>query len=122
MNKKIILVTVIALVLGFGTGTVIGNVQQKPVQAATTAPDVQGGCPDPTSQGAYNQLGTDPTTGKAICHFVYSNACPYTEAVSADDPMCYKNQPAQSTSTDTTNNGSITPTAATTTKSSSCAQ
>lgn len=50
-------------------------------------------CPADTSQGAYNQLGTDPTTGAPICHFVFSNACPYTEAVSADDPMCYKSQP-----------------------------
>lgn len=52
-------------------------------------------CPAPTSEGAWNQIGTDPTTGAAICHFVYANACPYFEAVSADDPMCYKNQPQQ---------------------------
>lgn len=52
-------------------------------------------CPAPTAEGAYNQLGTDPTTGAAICHFVFANACPYSEAVSADDPLCYKNQPQQ---------------------------
>lgn len=52
-------------------------------------------CPADTAEGAYNQLGTDPATGAALCHFVYANACPYTEAVSADDPMCYKAQVSQ---------------------------
>lgn len=105
MNKKMILVTAFAIVVGITTGFGIGTAQRTPVQAET--PTVQGGCPAPTSKGAYNQLGTDPATGKSICHFVFSNACPYTEAVSADDPMCYKNQPVQTPP--------ITPTTGTTT-------
>lgn len=56
-------------------------------------------CPAPTPLGAYNQLGTDPTTGAAICHFVYADACPYTEAVSATDPLCAKSAPQQPAAT-----------------------
>lgn len=51
-------------------------------------------CPAPTDQGAYFLRGFDKDTGAAVCGFSWYHACPYTEAVSADDPMCYKNQPA----------------------------
>lgn len=54
-------------------------------------------CPADTTEGAYFLRGYDKETGAAVCGFSYFNACPYTEAVSADDPLCYKNQPAQPT-------------------------
>ena len=48
-------------------------------------------CPASTSQGTYFQRGTD-ANGKPVCAFAYYQACPYSEAVSASDPMCYKGQ------------------------------
>lgn len=59
-------------------------------QPSDTAGRCADKCPAPTADGAYNQIGTDPATGAAICHFVFTNACPYTEAVSATDPLCAK--------------------------------
>lgn len=50
-------------------------------------------CPLPTAEGTYFNRGFDPDTGKAICGFSFYHACPYSEAVSADDPLCYKDQP-----------------------------
>lgn len=50
-------------------------------------------CPGPTSEGVYYQQGIDKDTGAAVCGFSYYHQCPYTDAVSADNPLCYKNQP-----------------------------
>lgn len=86
-NVKYILAVIVVVVLSIGTSLALPADRTQPASAATS-------CPAPTSEGAYNQLGTDDN-GNAICHFVYSNACPYTEAVSADDPMCYKAQVSQ---------------------------
>lgn len=52
-------------------------------------------CPLPTDQGVYYLQGFDKETGAAICGFSYYHQCPYTDAVSADDPLCYKSAPAQ---------------------------
>lgn len=37
-----------------------------------------------------NHEGAAFDRGNGNCGFAYYNACPYSEAVSADDPMCYK--------------------------------
>lgn len=49
-------------------------------------------CPPATSEGAYFERGRDKD-GNAICGFAWYNACPYTEAVAASDPMCEKSKP-----------------------------
>ena len=46
-------------------------------------------CPPPTSEGAYFERGIGKD-GNVICGFAWYNACPYTEAVPATDPMCEK--------------------------------
>lgn len=58
-------------------------------------------CPANTSEGAYFLRGTD-SNGKVLCGFSFYNACPYSEAVSADDPMCQKAAPALTTSGNST--------------------
>lgn len=65
--------------------------QPAPAQPAPQPSSNQGACPAPTSQGAYYQRGTNPD-GTPACGFAYYNACPYSEGVSANDPMCYKGQ------------------------------
>lgn len=87
--SKYIIAAALVTTLNIGIGLALPTLSSAP--RAATAESTS--CPANTPQGAYNQLGTDDN-GNAICHFVYSNACPYTEAVSADDPLCYKNQPA----------------------------
>ncbi len=54
--------------------------------------DVSTTCPDATSEGAYFVRGYNDD-GSAVCGFAFYNACPYYEAVSADDPMCFKTTP-----------------------------
>lgn len=106
-TSKLIIAAALVTVLNIGLAVFspLHSAAPQPVSAASdksdgdcdptdTAGRCSDKCPAPTAEGAYNQLGTDPTTGAAICHFVFTNACPYSEAVSADDPMCYKNQPA----------------------------
>ena len=51
-------------------------------------------CPPPTSEGAYFERGIGKD-GNVICGFSWYNACPYTEAVSATDPMCEKARQSQ---------------------------
>lgn len=46
-------------------------------------------CPTATSEGAYFERGIGKD-GNVICGFSWYNACPYTEAVSANDPGCEK--------------------------------
>lgn len=109
--KRLILATLMVTALTIGVGFALPTyTRTQPVQADGTSDKYDGDCnpldtvgrcadkcPAPTAEGAYNQLGTDPTTGAAICHFVYTNACPYTEAVSADDPLCAKSAPVATT-------------------------
>lgn len=52
-------------------------------------------CPTDTAQNTWYIMGYDKTTNAAVCHIEYYNACPYSENVSADDPMCYKVYPKQ---------------------------
>lgn len=51
-------------------------------------------CPADTDQGVYYEQGQD-RDGKLVCGFAYFHQCPYTNAVSADDPLCYKIQQEQ---------------------------
>jgi len=51
-------------------------------------------CPPPTSEGAYFERGIGKD-GNVICGFAWYNACPYTEAVPATDPMCEKARQSQ---------------------------
>lgn len=52
-------------------------------------------CPPATDAYTWYILGYDKDTNMAVCHIEYYHACPYSENVSADDPMCYKNNPQQ---------------------------
>ena len=61
--------------------------KSQPVKAEVAAQ-----CPADTDKGVYFERGRDDS-GNPICGFAWFNACPYTEAVPADDPLCYKNQP-----------------------------
>ena len=44
-------------------------------------------CPPPTSEGVYFKRSIDEK-GNAVCGFSFYNACPYEEAISADNPAC----------------------------------
>lgn len=47
-------------------------------------------CPPDAADHTYYLMGYDKNAGAAVCHIEYYHACPYSEGVSADDPMCYK--------------------------------
>ena len=64
----------------------------QPASAATAEPITT--CPANTSEGAYFERGRDKD-GNVICGFAWYNACPYTEAVPATDPMCDKAKPTE---------------------------
>lgn len=75
------------------TGVAIALPPQTKTQPASAATgSVTTDCPANTSEGAYFERGRDKD-GNAICGFAWYNACPYTEAVPATDPMCDKAKP-----------------------------
>ena len=50
-------------------------------------------CPAATSEGVYYIQGYDKDTNKVVCGFSYYHACPYADAMSADDPQCQELSP-----------------------------
>lgn len=66
--------------------------------AQPPAPNVQAtstiNCPAHTDKGAYFVRSIDEN-GNVVCGFTFYEACPYTEAVAADDPLCEKSKPVQ---------------------------
>lgn len=52
-------------------------------------------CPAANADGVYYLQGYDKNTNVSVCGFSYYHQCPYSDAVSADDPLCYKQHPNQ---------------------------
>lgn len=91
---KIILAAAALSIAVVAANTVL-PVQSLPRSAsATQAATPRTECPPATSEGAYFERGRDKD-GNAICGFAWYNACPYTEAVAASDPMCEKSKPTE---------------------------
>lgn len=82
----------IAILVGLLVGLVAASLL--PAQARPQTASAATECPAANDKGAYFERGRDDE-GNAICGFAWYNACPYTEAVPADDPMCKKAQVSQ---------------------------
>lgn len=101
--KKLLLGGLSAAIFALGVMTVLPVQPPEPPVSAQQASDKYDGdctgretqgrcadkCPPNTDKGAYFLRGYDDN-GAAICAFSWYNACPYVEAVPADDPMCEK--------------------------------
>jgi hypothetical protein len=109
VKTSLAIIFIIALSVGVGLALPATSTHPQPASAATsdkydgdctgseTAGRCADKCPADTAEGAYFVRGNDKDTGAVVCGFSYYHACPYSEAVSADNPLCYKGQPATAT-------------------------
>lgn len=99
MNKyKLIKLFIAVLGLAFVISVIVAmlpaEMRTRPTSASQGA-EITQTCPAPTDKGVYFERGFDKSTGELICGFSFYNACPYSEGVSADDPMCEKAKPTE---------------------------
>lgn len=122
--RRLILAAVLVTVLNVGVAfTLPTYTRTQPVQADSsdkydgdcqptdTAGRCADKCPADTSEGAYYVQGYDKDTGAVVCGFGFYHACPYADAVSADDPLCAKLQAEQTPAAATVPATTPTPTA-----------
>lgn len=96
MSKtRLILGAVLATITAIGICTALPSQSRTQPANASTSDPVRSECPAPTSEGVYFERGYDKTTGEVTCGFSFYHACPYSEGVSADDPMCEKAKPTE---------------------------
>lgn len=110
---KHILTIVGILIVAFGVNIVLpAQTHLQPVSASETGDKYDGDCtghetagrcadkcPLDTPDGTYHLQGYDKDTGAAICRLEYYHACPYADAVKADDPLCAKLEAQQQADT-----------------------
>lgn len=120
---KLVLATLAVTALTIGVGFALPTYSRtQPVQAdssdkydgdcqpSDTAGRCADKCPADTSEGTYYVQGYDKDTGAVVCGFSFYHACPYADAVSADDPLCAKLQAQQTPAATTTAPVATTPT------------
>lgn len=92
MNKVVLAATAASIITLAVTAVFPVQTHTQPVSAAQETKITQ--CPPDTQEGAYFERGIDQD-GNVICGFAWHNACPYSEAVPANDPRCEKAKPTE---------------------------
>lgn len=92
---KPVLAVAVGILLVIGICTALPPQTRTQPANASQGAEITETCPPPTADGVYFPRGYDKSTNELVCGFSFYNACPYSEAVSATDPLCEKAKPTE---------------------------